>query len=263
MDQILPSLNVFKTRVNLGTYDQLLDIISERIEIQKTLCIDTSNTVVLSLAATDNKFREALKSYDLLLPDARPLVWYLKLLGGNIRETCYGPETALRVWRRFSCSNKVLIIGSNEKTEKAFESKFSKPARWITEKINPESRENMTWLQWEIETIDPEIIFLALGCPKSYFVLQQIKHSIKRAVVIHVGGSFDLISGRKKLTPIRLQRMGLGWLYRLTQEPRRLWKRYLKFNSLFILCVCRYYISDRKKARQQLGIQSIRKNDLS
>ena len=192
MEPLLPSLNVFKAGVNLGTYDQLLDIIADRIEIQKSLCIDTSNTVVLSLAATDNNFREALKSFDLLLPDARPLLWYLQLLGGNIQETCYGPETAIRVWQRFSDSKKILIIGSNEKTEKAFESKFSRPARWITEKVNPEDKDNMVWLQQEIELTDPDIIFLALGCPKSYFVLQQIKHTLKRAVVIHVGGSFDL-----------------------------------------------------------------------
>ena len=251
MEQLLPSLNVFKARVNLGTYDQLLDIIADRIETQKSLCVDTSNTVVLSLAATDNNFQEALKSFDLLLPDSRPLLWYLQLLGGNIRDTCYGPETTLRVWHRFSGSNKFLIIGSNKKTERAFEIKFSKPARWITEKVDPEDKGNMKWLQQEIELIDPDIIFLALGCPKSYFVLQQIKHTIKRAVVIHVGGSFDLISGSKKITPIWLQRLGLGWLYRLIQEPKRLWKRYLKFNTLFILCVCRYFLSDRKKVRQQ------------
>lgn len=248
MEQLLPSLNVFKTRVNLGTYDQLLDIIADRIDTRQPLCVDTSNTVVLSLAATDNTFRKALNSFDLLLPDSRPLLWYLQLLGGDIRETCFGPETALQVWNRFSGSNKILILGSNEETEKAFENKFSKPARWITERVDPENKENMKWLQNEIEETDPEIIFLALGCPKSYFVLEQIKHSIKRAVVIHVGGSFDLISGRKKLTPIKLQRLGLGWLYRLIQEPGRLWKRYLKFNTLFLLCVLRYYIPDRKKA---------------
>ena len=64
MEQLLPSLNVFKARVNMGTYDQLLNIIADRIEKQKPLCIDTSNTVVLSLAATDDNFRVALKSFD-------------------------------------------------------------------------------------------------------------------------------------------------------------------------------------------------------
>ncbi len=253
MKSLLPSLNVFKTKVHMGTYDQLLDIVSDSIQAQKPLCVDTSNTLVLSLAATDHDFRQALNSFDLLLPDARPLVWYLQLLGGDIQDTCYGPETALRVWHRFSETHKIMVIGSNAETEKAFENKFSKPARWITEIVTPKDKKSMAWVTQEIESTNPDIIFLALGCPKSYFLLQQIKPLVKRAVIIHVGGSFDLISGRKKITPLWIQRLGMGWFYRITQEPGRLWKRYLKFNTLFILCVCRYYLSDRNKAKRNSG----------
>ena len=247
MEQLLPSLNVFRSEVSLGTYDQLLDVIADKIQTQTPLFVDTSNTVVLSLSAVNNKFRRALKAFDILLPDARPLVWYLQLLGGDIHDTCYGPETALRVWHRFSGTNKIMVIGSTEKTRKAFETKFIKPARWLTEIIDLKKKDHLRWVEQEIKSTDPDIIFLALGCPKSYFLLHEIKHAIKRAVVIHVGGSFDLISGQKKITPVWLQRIGMGWFYRFTQEPGRLWKRYLKFNTLFLLCVCIYYLSDKKK----------------
>jgi len=242
----LSSLEVFNTKIHIGTYDDLLQIISEVIETNKTVSIDTSNTMIVSLAVIDNNFHAALKSFDILVPDSMPLVWYLRLLGGNIKDTCYGPETALRVWNKFSETNKIIIIGSDQETQALFESKYKKPVKWITSNIDPDNFETIEWLEKEIQEVDPDIIFLGLGCPKSYYLLQRLQSRIKRGVIIHVGGSFDLISGKNKITPVKMQKLGLGWLFRLCEEPKRLFPRYLKYNSLFILFVLLYYFKNKK-----------------
>ncbi len=254
MNRILPSLNVFKTKVHIGKYSDIIEIIDKTIKDNTKICIDTSNTVVMSLAVIDMKFRKALSKFDILVPDSMPLVWYLRFLGGNIKTTCYGPETTLRVWNRFSETCKIMIIGSDEETRSLFEKKFSRPVRWITDKLDPEKEDNMNWLKDEILETDPDIIFLGLGCPKSYYVLEKITNHIKRGAVIHIGGSFDLISGRKKVTPYLIQKMGLGWLFRLFHEPKRLYKRYLKFNTLFIMFSAIYFIKDKISAQKQLNL---------
>lgn len=239
---------VFKTKVCLGTFDDILTIIRETMATGQRVCIDTSNTVVVSLAAINGKFRKALETFDILLSDSMPLVWYLRLLGSRIKTTCYAPEATLRIWDRFSGNSKIMVIGSDDKTKALFESKFNKPASWVTSRIDPDDPEAVSRLIRQINRVDPDILFLALGCPKSYYMLQKIKAQIKRGAIIHVGGSFDIVSGRKRITPAKFQKLGLGWLFRLTQEPCRLIKRYMIFNTLFILCVFRYFLKNRRQA---------------
>jgi N-acetylglucosaminyldiphosphoundecaprenol N-acetyl-beta-D-mannosaminyltransferase len=239
---------VFKTKVCLGTFDDILTIIRETMATGQRVCIDTSNTVVVSLAAIDGKFRKALETFDILLSDSMPLVWYLRLLGSRIKTTCYAPEATLRIWDRFSSNSKIMVIGSDDKSKALFESKFNKPASWVTSRIDPDDPAAVSRLIRQINRVDPDILFLALGCPKSYYMLQKIKAQIKRGAIIHVGGSFDIVSGRKRITPAKFQKLGLGWLFRLTQEPGRLTKRYMIFNTLFILCVFRYFLKNRRQA---------------
>lgn len=242
----LSSLEVFNTKIHIGTYDDILQIISEVIEKQKKVSIDTSNTMVVTLAVIDKNFRNALKSFDILMPDGMPLVWYIRLLGGKIKDTCTGPETALRVWNKYSKTKRIMIVGSDKETQALFEARHGKPVKWLTNNIDPDNSKTIKWLLEEIHKADPDIIFLGLGCPKSYYLLQKVNSGIKRGAVIHVGGSFDIISGRKKMTPVKIQKLGLGWLFRSFQEPRRLVPRYLKFNSLFILFAFLYFFRNKK-----------------
>ena len=239
---------VFKTRVCLGTFDDILTIIRETKSTGQKVSIDTSNTVVVSLAAINCKFRKALETFDMLFSDSMPLVWYLRLLGSRIKTTCYAPEATLRIWNQFSGNSKIMIVGSDDKTKTLFESKFTKPAAWITSRIDPDNPDAVNQLILQVNSVEPDILFLALGCPKSYYLFQKINAQIKRGAIIHVGGSFDIVSGKARITPVKFQKSGLGWLFRLTQEPGRLIKRYMIFNTLFILCVFRYYKKNRRQA---------------
>jgi len=242
----LSSLEVFNSKIHLGTYDDILKIISDVVEKQKKVSIDTSNTMVVTLAVIDKKFHNALKSFDILVPDSMPLVWYIRLLGSKIKDICSGPETALRVWNKFSKTKRIMIVGSDKETQTLFEARHGKPVKWLTNNIDPDNSKTIKWLVEEIHKTDPDIIFLGLGCPKSYYLFQKIKSGINRGAIIHVGGSFDIISGRKKRTPVRIQKLGLGWLFRSLQEPRRLVPRYLKFNSLYILFAFSYFFKNKK-----------------
>ena len=86
----------------------------------------------------------------------------------------------------------------------------------------------------KIRKTKPQIIFVGLGCPLQEKWMSDNCQKIEQGVLIGVGAAFDFISGRVEQAPIWMQNSGLEWLFRLIQEPRRLWKRYLWQNSLFI-----------------------------
>ena len=89
----LPSMQVFNSQVNIGTYDDLLRMVEIASKGDRVYAIDTSNTMVLGLAARHETFHRALQSCDIILPDAMPLVWYLRRVGSRLNDTCYVPET--------------------------------------------------------------------------------------------------------------------------------------------------------------------------
>ena len=242
----LPSMQVFNSQVNIGTYDDLLRMVEIASKGDRVYAIDTSNTMVLGLAARNETFHRALQSFDIILPDAMPLVWYMRLVGARIKDTCYGPETTQRILDKFAISKRIMIIGADETTKSMFEERFFIPAAWITRLIDTNSPDHIKLIITDIQKCDPDIIFLGLGCPKSYYLLDKIKHHISRGIIIHVGGSFDIISGTAKVIPASIRKLGLGWLYRLIQEPRRMWKRYLKYNSMFLIYSLLYYARNKQ-----------------
>ena len=97
-----------------------------------------------------------------------------------------------------------------------------------------------------------EVLFVAMGVPRQeYFIEEQWEHFGAR-VVIGVGGSFDVIAGFRKRAPSYIQRAGLEWAYRLVQEPRRLFKRYLVTNSQFLGLMARTFIIHLRHSRRAL-----------
>jgi N-acetylglucosaminyldiphosphoundecaprenol N-acetyl-beta-D-mannosaminyltransferase len=86
----------------------------------------------------------------------------------------------------------------------------------------------------ELERLSPDFIWVGLGTPKQDAWVQRQKSRLPRGVVLSVGFAFDVNAGLKPDAPVWLQRAGLTWLFRLASEPRRLFGRYLKYNSLFL-----------------------------
>ena len=92
----------------------------------------------------------------------------------------------------------------------------------------------------EITNSGANILFVAITSPKKEIFLNRYKEDLKCInFIMGVGGSFDVIAGKVKRAPILAQKLGLEWLYRLFQEPRRMWKRYLVGNLKFIYIIIR------------------------
>jgi N-acetylglucosaminyldiphosphoundecaprenol N-acetyl-beta-D-mannosaminyltransferase len=98
----------------------------------------------------------------------------------------------------------------------------------------------------EVQAARPHIVFVALGAPKQEMFIDQYLRNLKVPVAIGVGGTFEIIAGVTRRAPVVFRRLGMEWLYRLAQEPRRLWRRYLLGNPEFLWIMSRYWLSRNK-----------------
>ncbi|MGI8786369.1 MAG: WecB/TagA/CpsF family glycosyltransferase [Pyrinomonadaceae bacterium] len=199
------------------------------------------STVHMAMESRDNpEYAEKVNAADLVITDGMPLVWMQKLQGFSdanrvrandlmIQLCAYAEKNNLSVG--FYGGKQTVIDAIVERAKTDFPKlkivyAFSPPFR-------PSTDAEDLKITSEINTKKPDILFMGLGCPKQENWMWAHKDKIK-SVMLGVGASFDFFAGNVKESPEWLGKLGLEWLFRLTQEPRRLWRRYLILNPRFV-----------------------------
>ncbi len=227
----------------------------ERAATGGTVCaVEAANTHVTTLARHDAAFGESMRRFDLICPDGMPLVWAVNTqlpLAEKLSDRVYGPtlmlETLMATQGRGEFRH-FLLGGKQETLEKlttSFATRF--PGAIIAGSHSPPFGE---WPADEFERVCEKIratranlIWVGLGCPKQEHWIARHKDLLPPGVYFGIGAAFAFHAGEVKQSPPALQRLGLEWAYRLAMEPRRLFKRYLTYNSLFIY----YLLRDRMR----------------
>jgi N-acetylglucosaminyldiphosphoundecaprenol N-acetyl-beta-D-mannosaminyltransferase len=185
-------------------------------------------------ARRDPAFKEALNSTDLVVPDGMPLVWLARRAGRHVPRRVYGPElmlafceqTAGRGYRHFFYGGEP---GVPERLAESLKRRF--PAIEVCGIISPPFRPLNPEEDKEIVTMisraAPDVLWVGLGTPKQERWMREHKDKLNVSVLVSVGAAFDLLSGRWNQAPSWMREHGLEWLFRLVQEPERLWRRYL------------------------------------
>lgn len=188
----------------------------------------------------DPHHRYRLNSMPLVVPDGQPVRWALRFLHGEqLSSRVYGPELTLRLCAA-AARNKLPIYfyGSRpevlSKLASNLTSRFpdliiagSSPSRF--RKITDEEGRQIAQ---SIAASGARIVFAGLGCPRQEVWAFENAPALSMPVIA-VGAAFDFHSGLSRQAPPAMQDSGLEWLFRLWQEPRRLWRRYLLLNPLF------------------------------
>jgi N-acetylglucosaminyldiphosphoundecaprenol N-acetyl-beta-D-mannosaminyltransferase len=224
---------------------QILHWVAER---DRPYLVAAANTHVVTLTKLNTSFAHLLAKFDLVVPDGMPLVWYLNhFRKGELSDRVYGPELMLRCFAASQNGEKHFLLGGSdemrEKLEKALLGRF--PGLALAGGYSPpfgswDANEYDKICQL-IEQSGAHLVWLGLGCPKQEEFLARLKPHLAPAVYLAVGAAFPLISGTVRQAPTPLQKAGLEWAFRLLMEPRRLWKRYLLHNSLFL-----YYVAKER-----------------
>ena len=231
---------VLGMRVDATDYEAASDQIVQwgREGRSRFVCVASVNNVIQSL---DNAaFLEAMNASDLTTSDGMPLVWALHRLGLRQASRVYGPTLTPKVWEKaavagvpiglFGGSPEVLerMIGDLKTTLPDLEIAYS-----YSPPFRPLSAAEDRAIAGDIERSGARIVFVGLGCPRQELWMHALSPDIP-AVLVGVGAAFDFIAGEKKQAPKWIQDRGLEWLFRLSTEPRRLWRRYLYGNPRFM-----------------------------
>jgi N-acetylglucosaminyldiphosphoundecaprenol N-acetyl-beta-D-mannosaminyltransferase len=205
--------------------------------------VNFCNTHVVAMRRHAPEFREITSEFDFFLPDGMPLIWCLNTRGAQLGDRVYGP-TFMRKMLEKTAPLSHYLVGSSEECGRLLRGRFPN-ANFVGAfhgKCNGEGimeghadREIIA----EINQLSPDFVWIGLGTPKQDAWIHRHKSQIKRGVILAVGFAFDVNAGTKKDAPRWMQGYGLTWLFRLLREPRRLLRRYLKYNTLFLYYLIR------------------------
>lgn len=210
-------------------------------------CLNFANVHVVMEAQRDRAFREMLADHAVFnVPDGMPLIWLGRALGYELKRRVYGPdlmrafcETAARKgYRHFfyggapGVPEQLAVNTRDEYPGSKVVGVYSPPFRPLTQTEDNEVVEM-------INAAHPDVLWLGLGCPKQEKWAFEHRSRLYVPVIASVGQAFDIYSGRVMQAPAWMQDNGLEWFYRLLANPRRLWKRYLVYNSQFVFLLAR------------------------
>lgn len=237
---------------NVVSHESAIEQINDLVKAQSGgyVCFSTVHMVMES---HDNaEYSERVNDANVIIPDGMPLVWMQKLQGAKnanrvrandlmIMLCAFAEKNNLTVG--FYGGQQSVIDGIKQRAKNDFPNlkivyAYSPPFRPLTDEEDAE-------VTGEINRRKPDLLFMGLGCPKQENWMAAHKNKVS-AVMLGVGASFDFYAGNVRESPEWLGKLGLEWLFRLTQEPKRLWRRYLILNPRFIWLATRQLLGSKK-----------------
>jgi len=252
-------MKVINVDIDQTSYVDSCDRLVKLAKQSKSCYVVAANVHVVMTAYWDRAYAQVLANAEIVTPDGMPLVWAMRSLGAKQQQRVYGPDLMLALCSRAVQENiSIYLFGANahtlDKLEQNLKIKF--PDLAIAGKHAPpylelDSPKFAAQLAEDIRIITDsgaKLVFVALGCPKQEFWMSQAQPHLS-AVMIGVGAAFDFHSGHVSQAPRWMMAIGLEWLYRLWQEPMRLWQRYLINNPCFVFLFAMQYLKFKSAAK--------------
>jgi len=202
------------------------------------VCLCNVHSVVT--ARRDPGFRDVVNGADLALPDGAPVAWRLRAHGFRVQQRITGSELMWKCCARAAGEGlPVFLYGGREETLRRLSARLTREfpririAGCYAPPFRPLTPGEEAQVAEAINDSGTRIVFVALGCPRQETWMAAHRGTI-RGVMIGVGAAFDWYAGVNRRAPRWMQEAGLEWLHRLASEPRRLWRRYLVTNTLYI-----------------------------
>jgi N-acetylglucosaminyldiphosphoundecaprenol N-acetyl-beta-D-mannosaminyltransferase len=239
----------------LTDYAGTLDWIDQAVATgaREYICVAAVHTVMA--CQDDPALRAAVTGASFTVPDGQPLVWALRALGHPLGDRVYGPELMERACARAARTGQRMYLygGRNQgalaqltRTLRLRHSGlkivggYAPPFRALTDA--EEER-----IAYDIDRSGADVVWVGIGVPKQEKWMARMRPRLRAPVLVGVGAAFDFHAGLVPQAPPAMQRHGLEWLFRCWQEPRRLWRRYARYNPRFVIGFARQY------ARHRLG----------
>jgi N-acetylglucosaminyldiphosphoundecaprenol N-acetyl-beta-D-mannosaminyltransferase len=253
-----PTVSVLGVPLALTDYDRTLDWIDEMVLTGGRGYICVANVHTVTSSGEDPELRHALMHSSLNVPDGQPLVWAMNALGHRLGDRVYGPELMSRACERASRTGRRMYLygGRNQGAlvQLALNLRKRHPGVKIVGGYSPPHRpltdDERDAIVDEINRSGAEVVWVGIGVPKQEKWMVQMRPLLNAPVLIGVGAAFDFHAGLVPQAPTWMQEAGLEWAYRLAHEPRRLWRRYLRYNPRFVGGFARQWVGHRRAARR-------------
>ena len=229
--------NVLGIRVDAVDYEASEELIVRAAREKRPFAVSALAVHGIMTGALDREHKYRLNHFDLLTPDGQPVRWAMALTGqARLPDRVYGPFLTLRVCAQAEREGLSLYLyGATAATlarlEASLKERFPalrvagrQPSRF--RRATPQERTD------DVETIrasGADLVLVGLGCPRQEIWVYEMREALGRPLLA-VGAAFDFLAGSLSMAPAWMQARGLEWLYRLTREPKRLWRRYLILN---------------------------------
>jgi len=247
----LARLKLGKLEVDPVTFAGALDAVERLVTAGEGGCVYTPNVDHVVNAESNAAFREAYAHASLSLADGMPLVWASRLLSPRLPERVAGSDLIVPLLERAGRRGwRVFFLGAGpgvaEKAAQDVRARFGTDVVgcWAPE-VDLGDERTIDEVVARVNAAAPQLVLLALGSPKQELLADRIAARVRPAVVLGIGAGLDFIAGTVKRAPAFFREHGLEWLYRLTREPGRLWRRYLVNDPKFALILVRTLLARR------------------
>ena len=234
-------ISLFNLPVDRLTMEETINRIDNSISKNKPIHHVVVNAAKIVNAQRDSELMESIINCDLINADGQAVVWASQILKNPLPERVAGIDLMEELIKLSAKRNyRIFFLGAKEKVIKRVVDKYATLygdriiAGYRNGYFTSEEEESVAF---EIAESKADILFVAISSPKKEIFLNKYKTLIQAPFIMGVGGSFDVVSGLVKRAPKWMQRAGLEWLFRIWQEPRRMWKRYLYTNTIFIYLI--------------------------
>jgi N-acetylglucosaminyldiphosphoundecaprenol N-acetyl-beta-D-mannosaminyltransferase len=249
----LPTVGVVGTSLAVTDYEETMEWMDGVIARRERVCLTAAAVHLVMVAEEDAETRSAV-GQALAVPDGQPLVWAMKALGHPTASRVYGPELMARYCDRSAGTGvRMFLYGGRNQgalVELALQLRRRYPGLKIVGGYSPPFRpltdEEETWIAREINRSGADIVWVGTGQPKQEKWMAVMRDRLEAPVLVGIGAAFDFHAGLVPQAPSWVQNVGMEWLFRLAHEPRRLWRRYARYNPLFVYGFLRQYLRHRR-----------------
>jgi len=250
-----PRLVLGPVPIDAVTMGQALDAVERMVDAGEGGAVFTPNVDHIVIASEDSRMRSAYARASLSIVDGTPVVWASRLFDVVLPERVAGSDFVPRILERAAARGwRVYFLGGAPGVARVARDKLreSLPALQVVgideARIGtddpPEARERVLA---PIRDARPHLVFVALGAPKQEIWIDRCRDDMKPMVFFGVGASLDFVAGTVPRAPRWMATAGMEWIFRLSREPRRLWRRYLVQDPKFLLVLVRA-LRDRRAA---------------
>ncbi len=248
-------INILGVGVSAINMNRALETITDCIEQHRRCYIVVCPVYTVMLCQSRPDLRGVVNRAALVTPDGMPLVFISRWMGYKQVERVYGPDLMLAFSQIAAVRGySSFYYGGAEGVAARLGDELARrfPGLRVAGAYSPPVRkegepEDPAIIQM-INAAGPDVIWVGLGSPKQEYWMAHHRDHLSAPVLIGVGAAFDIHTGRVAQAPRWMQRSALEWLFRLLQEPRRLWRRYLLYNPLFVILVLLQLVGLRRPA---------------